>query len=258
MFLNSSYSSLTYLTALPKIVCMSEYNTVAEEIKANKEKLKGHTPWEKIKYFFFYNKWIFIGLVATALLLFFLIRAIIVNSKETYVSGVFINSYALAMTKEEYEGAYADAVGADQGTYKVSFDTSLTYDSVEGNNSTQELTTPIMVIAYSEAADTDFFLCNSEDYDFFAQNGYFIDLREVLPASLLEQLTTENRIHYMTYEGSTEQYPIAVSLDPSNAPYLWDTALYTEHTQSLLFSVFYTSSRKDKAAEFLSFLLEPK
>lgn len=233
---------------------MGDFDSMSDEIKANKARMKEHSKKEKLAFFFLYYKWPFLGILFVAAVLFFLIRSCAIYQPNPYVSGIFINSEATALIEKSYETEYAQAIELADNTLDICFDFSMNY-TVGGENDGDAKDTPIMMMALSEAGDTDFAIIDEETFSFFAKNGYFIDLREVLSSDFLSKAKDTDSIWYMTYENVPDEYPIGIRLTRDNAPYLWDSGIYSDKTPSVIFAIFYSAPRKARAAEYLSFLL---
>ena len=232
---------------------MSDYDSMAEEIRANKEKMKEHTGGERLAFFFLYYKWPFAAVLFVIIVLVFLIRSCSLYQVTPYVSGAFINSNATAMIEKSYEKEYASAIGLADGTLDICYDFSMNYNAY-GENPKSAIDTPILMLAHSEAADMDFCLINEKEFEFFAANGYFVDLRQVLDAELLSRVS--DSIWYMTYKNDPGEYPIAIKLTRDIAPYLWESGIYTDDTPVVYYSVFFTSTKKARCAEWLIHILD--
>lgn len=225
---------------------MGDYNTVNEEIRAQREKVR-KMPWYKqVGHYWHYNKWIIIGIIIAVLLVASVTRSLI-NHRYAYVTGVFINSEATDPEVTALEQSFSETYDVNLKKYSVSFDCSLGY-SVEDPTDSLSTYTPPKVLAYSEGKVGDFFICDADTFDFFAQSGYFIDLREVLTKEQLTQY--EDHFYYYDAQDGNGSVPIAIRLE--NTGSLGSMRGY--RNKELYFSIFYNSQKPEHAMDFLSLL----
>lgn len=226
---------------------MGDYNTVNEEIRAQREKVR-KMPWHKqLGHYWHYNKWIILGTAAAVILIVSMIRSAI-NHKDAYLTGVLMNSNPSESEVEALEQLYIDHYGVNTERYSVDFDCSLGYHIEDPTDSVSTYTPPKM-LAYSEGKVGDFFLCDTDTYDFFAQSGYFADLRQVLSEDLLTQY--EDRLYYYDAEDGRGEIPVAIRLE---TPESFRSFLGYADDEELLFSIFYNSRQPEHALEFLSLI----
>lgn len=226
---------------------MGDYNTVNEEIRAQREKVR-KMPWYKqLGHYWHYNKWIILGTAAAVILIVSMIRSAI-NHKAAYLTGVLMNSNPSESEVEALEQLFIDHYGVDTKHYSVDFDCSLGYHTEDPTDSVSTYTPPKM-LAYSEGKVGDFFLCDTDTYDFFAQSGYFADLKQILSEDLLTQY--EDRLYYYNAEDGRGEIPVAIRLE---TPESFRSFLGYADDEELLFSIFYNSRQPEHALEFLSLM----
>lgn len=225
---------------------MGNYNTVNEEIRAQREKVR-KLPWYKqVGHYWHYNKWIILGIIAAVILVAGVVRSL-VNHRYAYVTGVFMNSEATDPEVAALEQAFYDAYQVDRNKYSVSFDCSLGYRIDDPTDALSTYTPPKMV-AYSEGKVGDFFVCDAETYDFFAKSGYFIDLREVLSDQQLGQY--EDSFYYYDAQDGNGSIPVAIRINAAASL----TSMHGYRNKELYFSIFYNSKNPEHALEFLDLL----
>ena len=229
---------------------MSDYNSVNEEIKAQNEKVKQMSLRKRLQHYWYYNKWILFAAIGAILLIYFIIDSMLTYNKTFYVTGVFINCGASPEREKELEQAFADAYGINTDTYSVDFDYSLSYDTEFVDSATAY--TPVKMVAYSEGHVGDFVLCDEESFGFFANNGYFADLSEVLSE---EQFTAyEPYLYYYDAGDLRGSIPTAIRL--TDISRLQQAGCYLYGTDDILFTVFYLSDHKNHALEALEFFMQ--
>ena len=226
---------------------MGDYNTVNEEIRAQRDKVK-KLPWHKqLGHYWHYYKWIILGLLVAALLIIGIANSIF-HHKNAYLTGILMNSSATESQAQALEQLFTDHYAVDTDRYSVDFDYSLGYNADDPTDSVSVYTLPKMV-AYSEGRVGDFFICDTVAYDAFAQNGYFADLRQVLSEDLLVQY--EDRLYYYDAEDGRGEIPVAIRLE---TPESFRSFLGYADDEELLFSIFYNSRQPEHALEFLSLI----
>ena len=228
---------------------MGDYNTVNEEIRAQREKVK-KMPWYKqLGHYWHYNKWIIISIVLGTFFVVSLIKSAM-EHRYSYMTGVLMNSYATEAQEKSLEEMYIDAFEINMDDYTLDFDCTMNY-YLEDPTDVTSINTPAKMVAYSEGKVGDFFICDAETYDFFAKNGYFADLSQELPDDLIAKYQ-DRFYYYNAYDGRGE-IPMAIRLE---TPEIFKTFDGYADDEELLFSIFYNGQHTEQALEFLTFIFE--
>lgn len=157
---------------------------VMDEFREERDAIKQKSFKEKIKYFCDYYKWHVIGGVALAAFAISLIHSILTH-KDWAFYGAFINAYQTP-AYDAFREDFAAQAGIDLNEFDVMFDTNMyisesSYD--QGNLDTRERLT-----VYIAAGDVNVMAGSPSIINQYAYNGFFQDLRQLLPQDLQEQL----------------------------------------------------------------------
>ena len=157
---------------------------VMDEFREEREAIKQKGFKEKIKYFCDYYKWHVIGGVALIAFAVSLIHSVLTH-KDWAFYGAFINAYQTP-AYDTFRKDFAAQAGIDLKEFDVIFDTNMyvtdsAYD--QGTLDTMERLT-----VYIAAGDVNVIAGNSSIINQYAYNGFFQDLRQLLPPDLQEQL----------------------------------------------------------------------
>ena len=227
---------------------MSEYNSVNDEIRAQSKKLKDMPLRKKIGYYIYYYKWIALAVIASVLMIFFIIKSIVSHLAPTYVTGIFMNCNTSSTNATQMAQAFSDYYSIDTNKYSIDLDYSLGYD-IEDPTDSLSVYSPAKMVGYSEGHNGDFILCDADTFDFFAQSGYFADLSEVFTN---EQLSPYDDSFYSFDSGDGRgSIPIAIRIE--NTDILHSMSCYP-NVNDIYFAVFHNSKHKDRALEFLNFI----
>ncbi|HKM04240.1 MAG TPA: hypothetical protein VJZ04_06545 [Lachnospiraceae bacterium] len=219
---------------------------VKDEIKEQQQKLRGKGLKEKFQYFFEYYKWQTIAIIIATFFIVVLTKDVILNLRDPYLYGVFINSSGTLDT-ESVIPDFAAYANINTAKTPITLETNLSYSSGE-NNTSIDIYTPTKIMALSESSDVDFMLCDLDAMNNFSSPGYFIDIRQVLTDSQIEQYKD-----FFYYQEDEELGSIPVGIKVSNSPFLSQTNSFQGDAY---FAVFYTSKNKQNAVQFLEFMYE--
>lgn len=216
---------------------------VNDEIREQRQKLKGKGIRAKAEYFWEYYKWHTIAVLVTAIFLSILIKDVIANKQQPYLYGLFVNASATFDT---------DAVIPDLASYTevktskhpIILESNLTYNK-ELSDTTIDMYTPPKIMALSESGDVDFMVCDLDAMEYYAGPAYFEDIRNVLTDEQISKY--EDDFYYYEYD---DLGSIPVGIKITDAPLFSKTTAYEG---DVYFAVFYTSERKQNAISFLNF-----
>lgn len=101
----------------------SVFRKAGEELKKDREKMKGKTPGQKIEYFFMYYK---VPLILTAVVIAIAASLIYSHSRhrEYAFHSYFVNA-ANTVSDETFDREFGEIIGIDTDHYAVSVDSSL-------------------------------------------------------------------------------------------------------------------------------------
>lgn len=214
------------------------------------EKLRG-LPWQKKAGYIltYYKGWI-IGLLCTALLVFYLGDAYIQKQKELVLQGFFTNDQYNLFPADYIEDAYGKAIGLKKNQQLI-FDDAL-YVDLGGEASDYTAASNGKIMAYVTTQQLDFVVTTRAVYDHFNGSLQMMDLAEVLPADMLEQLQ-DQLLTAQTPDGRT----IYAALDLTECRFIGgqnlsdaDMAL-VEHDYYLFMP--YNAPNVEQTADFIRF-----
>lgn len=263
-----------------------EYKGVADEIRQQKLKAKDMSLKGKLDYYWYYYKIPFFAVVGVLLLLFFIIRDV-VTIKD-------YNFYALMLNSSNLNGtaigeSFAEYASLDTEKYDCYIDTDFTVSLQE--SSQYDMASYMKLIAQSATSDFDAMVMDASMFYKLTNSEMFTDLREVMTEE--ELASYEGRIFYVDqalidaadetdydYEESqaetnalanatekeiaalveehkrpeTMDDPIPVGILIDDSPFIKETGCYDG--QIAIYAVSATSTRKETALQFLSYIYE--
>ncbi|MDE5891845.1 MAG: hypothetical protein K2H45_02860 [Acetatifactor sp.] len=157
---------------------------VMDEFREEREAIKQKGFKEKIKYFCDYYKWHVIGGIALAAFVISLTHSILTHKDRAFY-GAFINAY---QTPEynTFREDFAARAGIDLNEFDVMFDTSMYITDSPNDQGT--LDTMERLTVYIAAGDVHVMAGGTSVINQYAYNGFFQDLRQILPQDLQKQL----------------------------------------------------------------------
>lgn len=193
--------------------------TIWDETKKQTAKMKDKPLKEKAEYFWEYYKiHTLIGLGA----LFFIISLVhaIATSKDYALSIVMVNSIAseLELQTEEWINDLNSLIEFNPKKEEITIDStiSLGTDTASANSEYASLQ---KLAAMMSSKTIDIFVANNALFEQYAQNGYMYDLREILPADVLENYIQNDLVYYTDastfsdYEEDTEGNTTAIQAE---------------------------------------------
>lgn len=192
-----------------------------DEFREEREAIKQKSFKEKVSYFFDYYKWHVIGGVALTAFAISLIHSFLTHRDWAFY-GAFINAYQTP-AYDAFREDFAARADIDLKEFDVQFDTSMYVTDNTHDQST--LDTMERLTVYIAAGDVNVMAGGLSIINQYAYNGFFQDLRQILPQDLQEQLepyyyyadtTLMAEINAQQESGtmtSTPRYPS----DPANA-----------------------------------------
>lgn len=155
-----------------------------DEFREEREAIKQKGFKEKIKYFFDYYKWHVIGGVALAAFVISLTHSILTHKDRAFY-GAFVNAYQTP-AYDTFREDFAAKAGIDLNEFDVMFDTSMYLTDSPHDQGTYDTMERLTV--YIAAGDVHVMAGGTSVINKYAYNGFFQDLRQILPQELLEQL----------------------------------------------------------------------
>lgn len=226
---------------------MAAGNSVWDEVKEQRRKLKGRPFREKLSWFWEYYK-------IHTLVVLFLVWAggsmifHAVTAKHPALEAAFVNvSLASGIDSAQFSEDFLSYTGMNPRKYEPVFfwDMNIDYDSADDISyaNFQKLT------ANMAAGALDVLVCDQECFDRNAGDGVFADLTQILPDDLLKDYA--DRLVYRDLPDD-DAGEIAVAVDLSGS------SLFADGRSPTLFTVLSNTSRPETAAMFLRFIKDPE
>ena len=218
---------------------MAEGNSVSDEIKAQRKKLAGKTPKEKLLYFWEYDRIpalvTILGIAVAGNLIY-----TIATAKDSVLSALFINGYS-EMDTEAFMNGFNEYAGIDTKEYTTSLEMNFTIQEEAMDQYTMANVQKLMALV--AAKEIDVIMADTKTFTNYADPGYFSNLNEVLPKELV--------FYYDVPDDEQGEIPIGIQL--ADAPGVVRTQAYAV-TNDALFGIVVNSEHVDNAVKFLEYL----
>lgn len=225
---------------------MAAGNSVSDEIREQRQKLKGKSPKEKLAYFWEYYK---VPALIVLLVVIFGSDLIynIVTKKAIAMEAAFVNMVTVEDFDSEQEAAgFVTWAGIDPKEYEAVFDTGIYIDYDGGDEYTAVNIQKVMAMISARALDV--ILADDSYLEQTADEGYYADLSEVLPEELLAQFEAEDKVLYRDIpEDGKGEIPIAVDVR--------DSSFFLSHEVPSWFTVVINAEHPETAVKFLEYML---
>ena len=225
---------------------MAAGNSVSDEIREQRQKLKGKSPKEKLAYFWEYYK---VPALIVLLVVIFGSDLIynIVTKKAIAMEAAFVNMVTAEDFDSEQEAAgFVTWAGIDPKEYEAVFDTGIYLDYDGGDEYTAVNIQKVMAMISARALDV--ILADDSYLEQTADEGYYADLSEVLPEELLAQFEAEDKVLYRDIpEDGKGEIPIAVDVR--------DSSFFLSHEVPSWFTVVINAEHPETAVKFLEYML---
>lgn len=227
---------------------MSLKETLKQESRREREKLKQMTPRDKVWYIWEYYKvhiFIFIGLV----LLLQLIATILYNqtftSRFSYV--VINNQNSMETSFDAFNEEFKQYMGyGKKDTIEADGSVVIQYGE---HVSEMEYGNMAKISALVAGQSLDAMICDQINIDHYCQLNGFLDLSEVLPADLWEQVKP---LAYYGKNEAGESIPCAIELGGTS--FMEKTGVQLD---PCYFGIITNTARIDTAISWLRFVLDP-
>lgn len=164
---------------------------VMDEFKTERQALKDRPFKVRFGHFWYYNKWYVIGGIIAVIFLTSLIKDMVTN-KDYALYGIVVNALQISETPSDLTDGYIEYSSIDTSKYAVLLDASLRLSQDVDQSS---MSTTQLIMAHSAAQDLDVLAMDTFNFNKYAYNHTFVDLRECLSTELLAEL--EDSIYYI-------------------------------------------------------------
>ncbi len=166
------------------------------EIKNEKKKLSRMSFGQKIEYIFDYYKFYIIGAVIAVLIVTSVVRTWI-NNKPLAFYAMFLNGAGteMAVSAQDMEKQFADYADIDDGAQNVVIDTTASFNP--NVNSQFSMAENAKITALFASHDLDAMVIDPGVFTYYALNGAFLDLRQVLQPAEFNEYVTAGKVYYI-------------------------------------------------------------
>lgn len=224
---------------------MSAQNFLKEE----KHKLKGMPFKKKVEYIWEYYKLWIIGTICLVAAITSFVTTLVNNPDHIVLNAVFINASILDPDETTIAADFLKDSGIEAEENQVFLDTSMQINREAEDYMSSTFNQKLM--AYIAAETIDAILEDELNFQYYAKNGMFTDLKELLPESLFLSLEESGRLCYASTED--DQEPKAYGIRINDSTVLEENNAFTE---APVFSVPANAPEPENAVKFLEYLLK--
>lgn len=181
---------------------MSSQTSMNGEIKEQRQKTKDMSTKGKFEYFWYYYKVHAIVTVIAVIFVAALIRQY-VTSKDYAFYAALINANTAYIENNQWSDEFAEYAEIDTEQYLVYIDPTFTISDRDSSQYSASNTEKL--IAMLRSGDIDILVADTEIFENYAQNEFFMNLETVLPEDVLEKY--QNNLYYTdaaTYDNADD------------------------------------------------------
>ncbi len=171
--------------------------TLKENFEKEKKKLARLSFGERLQYIFDYYKFWFLG-IALVIVIGWGVGSAFLHNRPTGFYAMLLNaggSDLSGQANENASAAFAAAAGLDNQSYKIIVDTSATFNP--NDQSEFSIAQNAKIAALYQSHDLDIMVADPGVFIYYALNGSFRDLREVLDAKTLSSYEAKGQVYYI-------------------------------------------------------------
>ena len=223
---------------------------VNDDIRAENSKLKNMTAKEKLLYIWDYYKLPIILGIVFVVFVFFLVKDLISNNRETYLTACILNSNYTYETDSSLVNEYVNFSGVDTEAMQLNMDFSMHIDLNAADQ--MSLAYQQKIMALFAAKEIDVMVGDQNIIHSYANAEAFCNLTELLPADLATELEQKGYTYYTaTYEDGTTA-PVGLYME--NCTRLKNDDTYPNSVRPI-FAISANAPHPERAIEFLQFLI---
>ena len=171
--------------------------SLREDFEKEKKKLSRLSFGGKLQYIFDYYKFWILGVVVLIGLVWS-VGSTILHNKPTGFYAMLLNAGGSDLSGQADEAAgaaFAEAAGLDDGKYKIIVDTSATFNP--NDQSQFSMAQNAKIAALYQSHDIDVMVADPGVFTYYALNGSFVDLRDVLDDETLAAYEAAGQVYYI-------------------------------------------------------------
>lgn len=171
--------------------------SLRDDLKKEKKKLSRLSFGEKLQYIFDYYKFWILGVVVLVGLVWS-VGSTILHNKPTGFYAMLLNAGGQDLSGQADEAAgaaFAEAAGLDAEKQKIIVDTSATFNP--NDQSQFSMAQNAKIAALYQSHDIDAMVADPGVFTYYALNGSFVDLRDVLDDETLAAYEAAGQVYYI-------------------------------------------------------------
>ena len=171
--------------------------SLRDELQKEKKKLSRLSFGGKLQYIFDYYKFWILGAVVLIGLVWS-VGSTILHNKPTGFYAMLLNAGATDLSGQADEAAgaaFAEAAGLDDEKQKIIVDTSATFNP--NDQSQFSMAQNAKIAALYQSHDIDAMIADPGVFTYYALNGSFVDLRDVLDDETLAEYEAAGQVYYI-------------------------------------------------------------
>jgi len=225
---------------------------IKDWLKGEREKLRGMTLGKKLGYIFGYYKGWIAGLLLLCLLGFYIGDVVVRAGQEVVLEGFFTNDDYNLFDAGEMRREYAQVLGLGPDQ-QIIFDDSL-YVDMEGGATEYTAASNGKLIAYMATQELDFVVTSEDVLLRYAPQVPMLDMRELLPADLLERLS--GQLYYYTNQDGER---VCIALDMTESRYVAGTGADRDPRVEKTYYLFapYSAPHVEQLQAYLRYCFPP-
>lgn len=171
--------------------------SLRDDLKKEKKKLSRLSFGEKLQYIFDYYKFWILGVVVLVGLVWS-VGSTILHNKPTGFYAMLLNAGGTDLSGQADEAAgaaFAEAAGLDDEKQKILVDTSATFNP--NDQSQFSMAQNAKIAALYQSHEIDVMVADPGVFTYYALNGSFVDLRDVLDDETLAGYEASGQVYYI-------------------------------------------------------------
>lgn len=143
---------------------------------------------KKLQFIWDYYKWWIIGIVSLSIAIAYITPNIIENNKEVSLYAVLINSQITDQASTPIMDDFITYSNIDMDNKRIVLDSSMKISRDNADKFTLEAHQKLLALLSSKTADV--IICDQDNFEFYAEQGVFKPLDEVLPEDIYNKYSS--------------------------------------------------------------------
>lgn len=204
---------------------------------------------QKLEHIWIYYKWKILIPVLSVIAIISISMSLYENFKDSALYAVFLNSEFDDETNQAFVDDFIDYAQLDMKGKKVTLDSSMYIYRKNGTSDTTSLSSNQKLLAMYTSIEMDVIISDQANFDYYAAQGSFSALKEVLPEEFLE-----NHADRLITAKDSEGNDICFGIDISDSQKLKDSNAYKD-VSPIILAIPVTHMEDENLLKFIEFLL---